>query len=91
MTHPSSFRLHPFSIGTQVVALREVIGQAGRTLHPRGSVGVVVRSPRDLEHSYRVRFPDGVEESLRRERPNYELANSLLIKARRQALSEELP
>ena len=25
------------------------------------------------------------------ERPNYELANSLLIKARRQALSEELP
>lgn len=56
-----------FSVGTQVVALREVVGQAGRTLHPRGSVGVVVRSPSDLDHSYRVRFPDGVEDSLRRD------------------------
>ncbi len=48
---------HPnliFSVGTQVVTLRNVIGQKGRTLHPRGSVGVVVKSPRDLEHSYRV-------------------------------------
>ncbi|MBW3543803.1 MAG: nucleotidyltransferase domain-containing protein, partial [Planctomycetes bacterium] len=58
---------HPnliFSVGTQVVALKDVVGQNGRTLHPRGSVGVVVKSPRDLEPSYRVRFPDGVEEAL---------------------------
>jgi len=55
-----------FAVGTQVVTLRDVIGRNGRILHPRGSVGVVIRSPRDLEHSYRVRFPDEVEESLKR-------------------------
>jgi predicted nucleotidyltransferase len=56
-----------FSVGTQVVTLRDVIGQNGRVLYPRGSVGVVIRSPRDLEHSYRVRFPDEVEEALKRD------------------------
>jgi predicted nucleotidyltransferase len=53
--------------GTQVVALRDVMGQNGRILHPRGSVGVVVKAPEDLDHSYRIRFPDGVEEALRRD------------------------
>lgn len=59
---------HPnliFSDGTQVVTLKDIIGQNGRTMHPRGSVGVVVRAPRDLEHAYRVRFPDGFEEALK--------------------------
>ena len=56
-----------FSEGTQVVSLREVVSQNGRTLHPRGAVGVIVRSPGDLDHAYRVRFLDGVEEALRRE------------------------
>jgi predicted nucleotidyltransferase len=56
-----------FSVGTQVVVVRDVIGDAGRILHPRGSVGVVIKSPRDLDHAYRVRFLDGVEESLRRD------------------------
>ena len=58
---------HPnliFAVGTQVVTLRDVVGQNGRTLHPRGAVGVVVKSPTDLDHAYRIRFPDGVEESL---------------------------
>lgn len=59
-THPQ----HPYSVGTQVVTLRAVLGEAGRVLYPQGSVGLVVRSPRDLEHSYRLRFPDGTEESL---------------------------
>jgi uncharacterized protein len=55
-----------FSVGTQVVVLRDIVGgDAPRVLHPRGSVGVVVKSPRDLDHSYRVRFLDGVEESVR--------------------------
>lgn len=54
-----------YSAGSQVVTLRDILGQNGRTLHPRGSVGVVTKSPRDLEHSYRVRFPDGVEEALK--------------------------
>ncbi len=53
-----------YSIGTQVVSLVEIVGQGGRVLHPRGAIGVVVRSPKDLDHPYRVRFPDGIEESL---------------------------
>ena len=56
-----------FSPGTQVVTLRNVMGEGGRILHPRGSVGVVVRSPGDLSHCYRVRFLDGIEEPLGRE------------------------
>jgi predicted nucleotidyltransferase len=59
---------HPnliFAVGTQVVTLRDVVGQNERTLHPCGSVGQIVKSPRDLDHSYRVRFPDGVEELLK--------------------------
>lgn len=53
-----------FSVGTQVVALREVTADGGRVLHPRGAVGVVVRSPSDPSGSYRVRFLDGVEATL---------------------------
>jgi uncharacterized protein len=61
---------HPnliYSPGTQVVVLRPVQAAGGRITHPRGSVAVVLRSPGDLEHSYRVRFLDGSEESLRRD------------------------
>ena len=54
-----------FSVGTQVVTLRNITAEGGRIVHPRGSVGVVVRSPGDLNHSYRVRFLDGIEEPLR--------------------------
>jgi predicted nucleotidyltransferase len=55
-----------YSVGTQVVVLRDIVGGDGlRVPHPRGSVGVVVKSPRDLEHPYRVRFLDGLEESVR--------------------------
>jgi hypothetical protein len=60
---------HPdliFSPGTQVVTLVDVPGSAGTVTHPRGTVGVVVKSPSDLEHSYRVRFPDGFEAPLKR-------------------------
>ncbi len=67
---PDRVHYHPnliYSVGTQVVALVEVLGPNGKVLQPRGSVGVVIRSPSDLEHSYRVRFPDGVEELLRRD------------------------
>ena len=56
-----------YSVGTQIVSLRDISGAGGRVLHPRGSVGVVVRSPGDLDHAYRVRFLDGVEEALSRE------------------------
>lgn len=54
-------------VGTQVVALVEVRGTDGRPAHPRGAVGVVVQSPADYWHSYRVRFPDDFEASFRRQ------------------------
>ena len=54
-------------VGTQVVALVEVRGADGRSAHPRGAVGVVVQSPADYWHAYRVRFPDGFECSLKRQ------------------------
>jgi hypothetical protein len=60
---------HPnlsFSVGTQVVTLVDIPGFAGLVLHPRGTVGVIVKSPTDHEHSYRVRFPDGFEAPLKR-------------------------
>jgi hypothetical protein len=60
---------HPdliFSVGTQVVTQVDIPGSAGLVLHPRGTVGVVVKSPSDLDHSYRVRFPDGFEAALKR-------------------------
>ena len=60
---------HPnliFSVGTQVVTLVDIPGSAGLVLHPRGTVGVVVKSPTDHEHMYRIRFPDGFEAPLKR-------------------------
>jgi predicted nucleotidyltransferase len=35
-------------------------------VHPRGTVGVIIKAPTDNEHSYRVRFPDGFEAALKR-------------------------
>lgn len=51
-------------IGTQVVTRGEV--RAGGRLMPPGAVGVVLDAPTDATHPYRVRFPDGMEASLRR-------------------------
>ena len=59
---------HPdliFSVGTQVVTLVDIPGAAGLILQPRGSVGVIVKAPTDHAHSYRVRFPDGIEVPLK--------------------------
>jgi len=53
-----------YSVGTQVVALKQVQGSNGEALHPSGAVGVIVRSPSDRKHSYRVRFVDGFEAAL---------------------------
>src|SRR4051812_23292094 len=54
------------SVGTQVVALVEILGPNGKPIHPRGAVGVITQSPADHLHSYRVRFPDAFEASLKR-------------------------
>jgi predicted nucleotidyltransferase len=53
-----------YSVGTQVVALKHVQGTDGQTVHPAGAVGVVVRSPQDRSHSYRIRFVDGFESAI---------------------------
>ena len=53
---PERVHYHPnliYSVGTQVVSLVEILNQNGKVLHPRGLVGVIVRSPNDLEHPYR--------------------------------------
>jgi uncharacterized protein len=49
-----------------VVALVAIKGPNGAPLHPREAVGVIVRSPNDYWHAYRVRFPDHSEASLKR-------------------------
>lgn len=50
-----------YSVGTQVVAQKEVMATGGRIAHPAGAVGVIVRSPIDRTHAYRVKFSDGFE------------------------------
>lgn len=64
-----SVHYHPdliFSLGTQIVTLIDIPGSGGLVLHPRGTVGVVIKAPTDHEHSYRVRFADGLEVPLKR-------------------------
>ena len=53
-------------VGTSVVTRVEVQGKDGRPTLPRQATGVIVRAPADAEHSYRVRFPDGTEVSMKR-------------------------
>ena len=53
-----------YSVGTQVVALKQVQGSNGEAVHSAGAVGVITRSPQDRPHSYRVQFPGGFEASL---------------------------
>lgn len=53
-------------VGTQIVSRVEMHDASGHVTHPRGSVGRIVAAPLDATHSYRVRFPDDSETSLRR-------------------------
>src|SRR2546422_201706 len=53
--------------GTQVVSLVEVRGTNNSLVHPRGAVGVVMRTPTGDQNQFLVRFPDGFEASLTRE------------------------
>ena len=50
-----------YSVGTQVVVQKETYHVNRRVAHPAGSVGVIVRSPIDRTHAYRVKFNDGFE------------------------------
>ncbi|XZE56493.1 nucleotidyltransferase domain-containing protein [Planctomycetaceae bacterium SH139] len=50
-----------YSVGTQVVVQKDVRAANDRIAHPAGAVGVIVRSPVDRSHAYRVKFSDGLE------------------------------
>ncbi len=50
-----------YSVGTQVVLQKDTYHADHRVAHPAGSVAVVVRSPIDRSHAYRVKFNDGFE------------------------------
>jgi predicted nucleotidyltransferase len=50
-----------FSVGTQVVVQKDTYHPNRRVAHPAGSVGTIVRSPLDRNHSYRVKFNDDFE------------------------------
>jgi uncharacterized protein len=50
-----------YSVGTQVVVMKDVMAINDRIAHPAGAVGVIVRSPVDRTHAYRVKFSDGFE------------------------------
>ncbi len=50
-----------YSVGTQVVTLKDVYAQNNRIAHPAGAVGVIVQSPVDRLHAYRVKFADSFE------------------------------
>ncbi len=48
------------------MSLVKVKGPDGKAVHPPGAVGVIVGSPADYWHAYRVCFPEGFEMSLNR-------------------------
>lgn len=50
-----------YSVGTQVVVQKDVRAANDRIAHPAGAVGVIVRSPVDRSHAYRIKFSDGLE------------------------------
>lgn len=54
--------------GTQVVSLVEVRGTNHSVVHPRGAVGVVTRTPTGDQNQFLVRFPDGFETALTRDK-----------------------
>ncbi|HRR87632.1 MAG TPA: nucleotidyltransferase domain-containing protein [Phycisphaerae bacterium] len=53
-------------VGTQIVTRVEIAASAGQPGQPRGAVGIVLRSPADSTHAYRVRFVNGGEATLHR-------------------------
>ncbi len=53
-------------VGTQIVTRITLKNAAGKTHHPRGSVGVIVEVLHDDWQHYRIRFPDSDEVVLHR-------------------------
>ena len=52
--------------GTKIVTRAEIHGHDGQLLHPKGALGMVVETPADSTHAYRVQFPDDTVVSLTR-------------------------
>ncbi len=63
MSHPVHLILSP---GTRIVSRSEVGRLGGGQPIPAGAVAVIVESPSDAQHAYKVRFNDGSEAMLRR-------------------------
>ncbi|WP_040770909.1 nucleotidyltransferase domain-containing protein [Novipirellula maiorica] len=61
---PNHARPLLYSVGTQIVAQKDVMAANDRIAHPAGAVGVIVRSPVDRTHAYRVKFNDGFEAAI---------------------------
>src|SRR6476620_8552829 len=54
------------STGTRIVTRNAVNPIGGGKLVPAGAVAVIIDSPADAQHAYKVRFNDGAEAMLRR-------------------------
>ncbi|MBN1565193.1 MAG: nucleotidyltransferase domain-containing protein [Anaerolineae bacterium] len=54
------------SPGTQIVTATDITQPDGSIAVIRGAVGVVIKSPSDHRHAYRIRLIDGTEVSLKR-------------------------
>jgi hypothetical protein len=54
-------------VGTKVVSRVPVSKEHGQVIHAAGAVGVILNSPVDPLHAYRIRFLDGFESSLNRD------------------------
>jgi hypothetical protein len=61
--HPVHLNLSP---GTRIVTRNDANRIGGGQVIPAGAVAVVVKSPMDAQHAYKVRFNDGAEAMLRR-------------------------
>lgn len=54
-------------LGTQIVIRQDVVPIGGGSPVPKGTVGELIRTPADATHTYRVRFADGCEGTVRRQ------------------------
>ncbi|HKQ38707.1 MAG TPA: hypothetical protein VJ063_11560 [Verrucomicrobiae bacterium] len=63
MSHPVHLIL---SAGTRIVTRNNANQIGGGCLIPAGGVAVIIESPSDAQHAYKVRFNDGAQAMLRR-------------------------
>lgn len=62
-THPNFMP----PVGTQIVSTVPIHNSSGAVILTSGAVGVIVKTPADPTHAYRVRFTDGTETTLKRQ------------------------